>query len=107
MIREREHLVRGQQCVSRRHRCEAHRAALLRWLDELDAEHSSASPAEIAAATALVEQFELSSPQPGARVPTAVVLDAVITSDAGDIAELTSAVPGTRIVVRAPDLRQR
>jgi hypothetical protein len=31
----------------------------------------------------------------------------VITSDAGDIAELTSAVPGTRIVVRAPDLRQR
>jgi hypothetical protein len=45
---------------------EAHRAALLRWLDELDAEHGSASPAEIAAVEALVEQVELSSPQLGA-----------------------------------------
>ena len=31
----------------------------------------------------------------------------VITSDPGDIAELASAVPGTRIVARTPDLRQR
>ncbi len=45
---------------------EAHRAALLRWLDQLDTEHGSASPAEIAAAEALVEQLELSSPQVGA-----------------------------------------
>lgn len=45
---------------------EAHRAALMRWLDELDAEHGSASPAEIAAAEAVAEQLELSSPQLGA-----------------------------------------
>ena len=45
---------------------EAHRAALLRWLDELDVEHGSASAGEIAAAEALVEQLELSSPQLGA-----------------------------------------
>jgi hypothetical protein len=31
----------------------------------------------------------------------------VITSDPGDIAELASAVPGTRIVAWAPDLRDR
>ncbi len=31
----------------------------------------------------------------------------VITSDPDDIAELASGVPGTRIVARAPDLRER
>lgn len=41
----------------------AHRAALLHWLDQLDAEHGSASPAEVAAAEALVDQLELASPQ--------------------------------------------
>ena len=45
---------------------DAHRAALLRWLDELDAEHGSASAAEMAAVEALVEQLELSSPRLGA-----------------------------------------
>ncbi len=40
----------------------AHRAALTRWLDELDAEYGAASPAEIAAAEALVEQLELPAP---------------------------------------------
>jgi hypothetical protein len=45
---------------------DAHRAALLRWLDELDAEHGSASADEMAAAEALVEQLELSSPRLGA-----------------------------------------
>jgi hypothetical protein len=39
----------------------AHRAALSRWLDELDAEHGAASAAEIAAAEALVDQLELPS----------------------------------------------
>lgn len=41
----------------------AHRAALLRWLDELDSEHGSASPTEAAAAEALVDQLQLASPQ--------------------------------------------
>ena len=41
----------------------AHRASLLRWLDELDAEHGSASPAEVAIAEALVDQLELASPR--------------------------------------------
>jgi hypothetical protein len=45
---------------------EAHRAALVRWLDELDAEYGSASPAEIAATEALVDHLELSSPHLGA-----------------------------------------
>ncbi len=31
----------------------------------------------------------------------------VITSDPDDIAELASAMPGTRIVARSPDLRER
>lgn len=39
---------------------------------------------------------------------TGVVLDAaiVITSDPDDIAELASAMPGTRIVARPPHLRE-
>ncbi|HLI60243.1 MAG TPA: hypothetical protein VKV21_11325 [Solirubrobacteraceae bacterium] len=34
---------------------EAHRAAMLRWLDELDAEYGAASADEISAAEALLE----------------------------------------------------
>ncbi|HWF55929.1 MAG TPA: hypothetical protein VG223_14930 [Solirubrobacteraceae bacterium] len=45
---------------------DAHRAALMRWLDELDAQYGAASPAEIAAAEALVDQLELASPKLGA-----------------------------------------
>ena len=41
---------------------DAHRAALARWLDELDAAHGAASPAEVAAAERLAEQLELPSP---------------------------------------------
>jgi hypothetical protein len=41
----------------------AHRTALLRWLDELDAEHGAASPTEMATAEALVDQLELASPR--------------------------------------------
>jgi hypothetical protein len=37
---------------------DAHRAALGRWLDELDAEHGAASADEIAAAEALAELLE-------------------------------------------------
>lgn len=36
----------------------AHRAALLRWLDELDREHGAADASGVAAAEALLEQLE-------------------------------------------------
>lgn len=37
---------------------EAHRAALLRWLDELDAKYGAATPEERAAARALLDAVE-------------------------------------------------
>ncbi len=40
----------------------AHRAALLRWLDELDADHGAAAPAERDAVEKLLEELELPSP---------------------------------------------
>ncbi len=46
---------------------EAHRAALERWLDELDATYGSATPDERAAIEQLVD--ELAGPQAGSDVP--------------------------------------
>jgi regulator of sirC expression with transglutaminase-like and TPR domain len=45
---------------------DAHRAALNRWLDELDARHGAASATEKAAAEALAEQLDLEPSSPGA-----------------------------------------
>lgn len=41
---------------------EAHRSALLRWLDELDSAHGAADPAGIAAAEALADELEVPAP---------------------------------------------
>lgn len=46
---------------------EAHRAALLRWLDELDSEHGAAGPAAIAAAEALADELGVPMPALKAR----------------------------------------
>jgi Arc/MetJ family transcription regulator len=37
---------------------EAHRAAMLRWLDDLDAEHGSATPEEVEAIEELLDGLE-------------------------------------------------
>lgn len=37
---------------------EAHRAAMLRWLDELDDRYGAATPADVAAADAFLDAFE-------------------------------------------------
>ncbi|MHB1446934.1 MAG: hypothetical protein ACYCTI_10610 [Acidimicrobiales bacterium] len=44
---------------------EAHRAALARWLDELDAAHGSASPEEAGAIDALLEELAQPSADAG------------------------------------------
>lgn len=41
----------------------AHRAALLRWLDELDREHGAADAAGIAAVEALIDELEVPIPE--------------------------------------------
>jgi predicted transcriptional regulator len=45
---------------------EAHRAALLRWLDELDAEHGGVSPEEVQAIDGLVKDLASESSDRGA-----------------------------------------
>jgi len=44
---------------------DAHRTALLAWLDELDAAHGAPSAAQLAAADALLDALERSEPLPG------------------------------------------
>lgn len=46
---------------------EAHRGALSRWLDELDALHGRATPEETDAIEAFVEEVARSSTSPGVR----------------------------------------
>lgn len=45
---------------------EAHRAALLEWLDELDAKFGAGTPQDYAAAGALLDALERGEPTPGA-----------------------------------------
>lgn len=44
---------------------DAHRAALLAWLDELNAEYGAPSPEQLAAADALLDALERGEPLPG------------------------------------------
>lgn len=44
---------------------EAHRAALLEWLDELDATYGAGTPEDYAAAAALIGALERGEPLPG------------------------------------------
>jgi hypothetical protein len=61
---------------------DAHRVALSKCLDELDAAHGRATPDEAASAEA--------------------VIDELMTTDPEDINALAAGIPGTRIVARGP-----
>ena len=46
---------------------DAHRAALLAWLDELDATHGAPAAGQLAAADALLDALERGEPAPGGK----------------------------------------